>query len=141
MDFITTDDEIDALPLGSTLVDKMGDVWMVDHKSPVGSRLISPETQAMPAERVMRKYGPLTLVYRPDRQPAAQPAYRYPVTDAAGTVIAYDLHPPEHYHRAQRPERVVKAEALRDAAVLFDADFCGVSLTLRARADQIEAGA
>lgn len=23
--------------------------------------------------------------------------YRYPITDAAGKVIAYDLHPPEYY--------------------------------------------
>ena len=32
----------------------------------------------------------------------------------------------------------IKAEALREAAVLFEADFCGVTLTLRALADQIE---
>jgi hypothetical protein len=39
----------------------------------------------------------------------------------------------------QRSEAAIKAEALRDAAVLFEADFCGVTLTLRALADQIEA--
>ena len=109
----------------------------------------------------------------------------YPVTDDAGNVVAYDLHPPEHYRQMRglpsveevaakieaylkrvtipaggpfaepigiTPHQLarewlalldavaprIKAEALREAAVLFEADFCGVTLTLRALADQIE---
>ncbi|HEY3545065.1 MAG TPA: hypothetical protein VGK17_03110 [Propionicimonas sp.] len=38
-----------------------------------------------------------------------------------------------------RSEAAIKAEALREAAELFDADFCGVSLTLRSRAAGLEA--
>ncbi len=31
------------------------------------------------------------------RRKAAAKVYRYPITDASGKVIAYDLHPPEYY--------------------------------------------
>ncbi len=34
---------------------------------------------------------------RARKQSFPEPVYRYPVTDAAGNVVAYDRYPPEHY--------------------------------------------
>ncbi len=47
---------------------------------------------------------------RARKQAFPEPVYGYPVTDAAGSVIAYDLHPPEYYAAIPvlDPARIVK---------------------------------
>jgi hypothetical protein len=70
---LTTAADLDALPLGSVVVDSMGDAWMKDaFDVPHGGRWVSPESSGMQGERVLAKYAPLRLVYRPDTDLLAQ---------------------------------------------------------------------
>ena len=140
MSEIRTADELDALPLGSLLTDKTGDVWIIDTHLRHGNEtyLIGPETGSMASEIVAAKWGPLTLHWRPDQQPTAQPT-----AEALAAVL--DPRVVTHHHGCHepadedwgpslstktpaelaaavlallpgRPESVVKAEALREAA-------------------------
>lgn len=67
----TSEDQLKALPLGSVLTDKVGDVWMVDthdaHNAGV-TWLLSPETIGMNSEVVLHKYGPLKLQWFPAKK-------------------------------------------------------------------------
>ncbi|MBP7406071.1 MAG: hypothetical protein KA973_14250 [Candidatus Microthrix sp.] len=47
---------------------------------------------------------------RARKQAFPEPVYSYPVTDAAGNVVAYDRYPPEHYAQIPvlDPDRIVK---------------------------------
>ena len=80
---ITAAAELADYPLGSTFTDRQGDVWMIDSRYTStsysigpGVMLTSPETARRDAVLVLRKWGPLTPQWRPDRpaQPTAQPS-------------------------------------------------------------------
>lgn len=62
---ITTAEELDALPVRAVVLDKQGDPW-VRHTASLGP-WVSPETRSCHSERLARKWGPLTVLYRPDQ--------------------------------------------------------------------------
>lgn len=64
---ITTAADLDALPMGSVVVDVAGDPWMKDTAFWIG-----PETAPATPDRLAKKWGPLTVVYRPDRDLIAE---------------------------------------------------------------------
>lgn len=81
-DTITSPADLAGYPLGSTFTDAQGDVWMIDsrytstsYSIEPGVMLTSPETARRDAVLVLKKWGPLTPQWRPDRpvQPTVQP--------------------------------------------------------------------
>ena len=67
-DQITTVAQLSGYPLGAVFTDIKGDVWMIDSRNPATGAcwMLSPETVRMSAKHVLRKWGPLTPVWRPD---------------------------------------------------------------------------
>ncbi len=102
---ITTAAELDALPVGSVVIDAFAAACVKARQTEpsMPSDWVRVTTAVKGGEHHHRPFVPGMVVRHglddPDQQPTAQPAYRYPVTDDTGTVIAYDLHPPEHYHQ------------------------------------------
>ncbi len=81
---ITTAEELDALPVGSVVLDRDGDEWT---KQATPAVWVTPETRPFGSEHVTRKWAPLTLVSRPDapapplRPEADREALRVALTD------------------------------------------------------------
>jgi hypothetical protein len=70
---IETAGDLDALPLGSAIVDRQGDTWMLDARYSDGITLwVSPETSRGASGWVAKHYAPFTVVYRPDRDLIAE---------------------------------------------------------------------
>lgn len=67
-DQITTVAQLSGYPLGAVFTDIEGGVWMIDSRNPATGAcwMLSPETVRMSAKHVLRKWGPLTPVWRPD---------------------------------------------------------------------------
>ncbi|MGC3954611.1 MAG: hypothetical protein QM804_10215 [Propionicimonas sp.] len=81
-------------PLGTVFTDKHGDVWMIDTRSGVPAVavwMVSPETGHFPASDVIRKWGPLTLQWRPLQPPRAM---RRPPVDTLGYALLADASRP-----------------------------------------------
>lgn len=82
MSEITTAAELADYPPGSTFTARSGEVWMLERVHTMGStndlcaHLASPETPHASSTDVLRKWGPLTPQWRPDRpaQPTVQPS-------------------------------------------------------------------
>ena len=68
-DQITTVAQLSGYPLGAVFTDIEGGVWMIDSRNPATGAcwMLSPETVRMSAKHVLRKWGPLTPVWRPDQ--------------------------------------------------------------------------
>ena len=68
-DQITTVAQLSGYPLGAVFTDIEGGVWMIDSRYPATGAcwMLSPETVRMSAKHVLRKWGPLTPVWRPDQ--------------------------------------------------------------------------
>lgn len=81
---ITSAAELDALPVGSVVIDKQGDAWV--HRDYRLSPWISHETAPTHSERLARKWGPLTALYRPDA-PSPAPATGWPSVERVGSEI------------------------------------------------------
>lgn len=66
---ITTVAQLSGYPLGAVFTDIEGGVWMIDSRNPATGAcwMLSPETVRMSAKHVLRKWGPLTPVWRPDQ--------------------------------------------------------------------------
>ena len=62
-EIITTGEALDLLPQGSVVLDSQGDTWLRD-----GERWVSPETQPAYSDRIIRKWGPVTVIYNPDTE-------------------------------------------------------------------------
>ena len=56
-------------PPRAVFTDIEGGVWMIDSRNPATGAcwMLSPETVRMSAKHVLRKWGPLTPVWRPDQ--------------------------------------------------------------------------
>lgn len=68
-DQITTVAQLSGYPLGAVFTDIEGGVWMIDSRNPATGAcwMLPPETVRMSAKHVLRKWGPLTPVWRPDQ--------------------------------------------------------------------------
>lgn len=68
-DQITTVAQLSGYPLGAVFTEIEGGVWMIDSRNPATGAcwMLSPETVRMSAKHVLRKWGPLTPVWRPDQ--------------------------------------------------------------------------
>ena len=66
---ITTVAQLSGYPLGAVFTDIEGGVWMIDSRNPATGAcwMLPPETVRMSAKHVLRKWGPLTPVWRPDQ--------------------------------------------------------------------------
>ncbi|MGC4151526.1 MAG: hypothetical protein QM628_00410 [Propionicimonas sp.] len=89
MTTITTAAELDALPLGTVFTDRDDDIWMISYFAGTPDvRLTSPETAELPVRAVLKKWGPLTLQWRPDQPPATdEPATVKPSVEEVKGVV------------------------------------------------------
>lgn len=60
---IETAEALDALPVGSVVLDRAGDAWMSAHRN----RWVTADVRGdCPNAELIRRFGPLALIYRPD---------------------------------------------------------------------------
>ena len=100
-DQITTVAQLSGYPLGAVFTDIEGGVWMIDSRNPATGAcwMLSPETVRMSAKHVLRKWGPLTPVWRPDQ--------------AVGSPKV-----------ASKPDSLPTAEAIADALIRYETSGC-----------------
>ena len=103
-DQITTTAELAGYPLGAVFTDIEGGVWMIDSRNPATGAcwMLSPETVRMSAKHVLRKWGPLTPVWRPDptvgsRKVASKPDALPTAEAIADALIRYETSGMCHY--------------------------------------------
>ena len=60
-------EEMRHVPLGTVFTDEAGDVWMIDTWNNGELMLFGPETGRMPASHVIKKWGPLTMQWCPQK--------------------------------------------------------------------------
>lgn len=96
-DQITTVAQLSGYPLGAVFTDIEGGVWMIDSRNPATGAcwMLSPETVRMSAKHVLRKWGPLTPVWRPDptvgsRKVASKPDALPTAEAIADALIRYE---------------------------------------------------
>lgn len=131
MSTITTAAELDALPIGSVVLDSTRDAWLRDDKAwvCVGA--------SFDAGYIVKHYAPLTVLYRPDAEPEPQ-RVQPSREDVADAILAKHYEPallvysPARFHwlavadavlalfAAQPTVAEVRAEALREAADELD---------------------
>lgn len=86
-EIITTGEALDRLPLGSVVLDSHGDTWLRD-----GERWVSPETQPTWADRIIRKWGPVTVLYNPNAERNRLEAAEAEIERLRRLVEAEDMH-------------------------------------------------
>ena len=86
-EIITTGEALDLLPQGSVVLDSQGDVWLRD-----GERWVSPETWPAYSDRIIRKWGPVTVLYNPDTERNRLEAAEAEIERLRCLVEAEDMH-------------------------------------------------
>lgn len=118
---ITTATELADYPLGSTFTDRQGDVWMINRRNPREAgetcvHMVSPQTNGTHADHVLRKWGPLTPQWRPDRP--AQPTV-LPTLTAAREAAASAVYPRLYWVDLTEEAQEDMTDAARAILALF----------------------
>ena len=127
---ITSAAELAGYPLGSIFTDAQGDVWMIDRFHPQGTgetcvHMVSPEMNGTYAGAgdVLRKWGPLTPRWRPDRP--AQPTVQ-PTLTAAREAAASAVYPRLYWVDLTEEAQEDMTDAARAVLALFSQGEGGV---------------
>lgn len=86
-EIITTGEALDLLPQGSVVLDSQGDMWLRD-----GERWVSPDAADAYSDRIIRKWGPVTVLYNPDTERSRLEAAEAEIERLRRLVEAEDMH-------------------------------------------------